>query len=357
MQRSFFLTWTIVPLFLALASRADAQPAKLPADLDLIPRDGYGFISVRVADLWQSEATAVLRDNDSELAPMIQGLPALEKTAGIKLAEVERAILFFPGDSDPVVVVHCTRPIDRDRLLKSKMLNYDVPQKWLNGRPYYVRDSDGSALLFPDDQTVVLATVKTLEAFVKARQKGEAGFLAPALEAAASSQATVAFRLPEKLPAMFQEALDTIRGARSWKIEPLLSVRSVLLTMDLQANARVRLILTFAGPREAVAAETVLRQLHQRAVDNLPDFREGLADSLPGFTPAAGGWPYTKMTFRAVAYLKTVEDGLKKAEIRREETKLELSLRLAKSRGLLETVFVAWTVGPMFLPVEAPEKR
>ena len=51
------MTFLLGAAVLALAptvSRAQA-PAKLPTDLDLVPRDAAGFVHVRAAELWKSE--------------------------------------------------------------------------------------------------------------------------------------------------------------------------------------------------------------------------------------------------------------------------------------------------------------
>jgi hypothetical protein len=350
----------VVLLSIASAAHAGGQPAKLPPDLDLLPREGAGLLSVRVADLWQSEATACLRDKDSPLAPMAVSLPLLEKMVGIKLTDVERATVFFgpglpTGPGQPVVVVRCARPIDRDRLLKSELLAFSVPEQKLNGRPYYVRAEDRSAVFFPDDQTLIWANVPDLEALLKGRKKGEAGPLALALQAAAVNQLTATFELSEEQRSFGQSFLAALPRVPALKLDPVLAVRSFLLTADLHADARFRLALTFAKAEVAADAEKAIRRLREQAVASLPDFRDGLADAVPGTQLDGREWPPTKMVWPVIAYLKTVEDGLKKAEIRREDEKVEMSLRLAKSRGLVEGAMLFTTMGPLFLPLEAHE--
>jgi hypothetical protein len=338
----------VLAALLALTGPAPAggRPAKLPHDLDLLPRDGLGFVSLRVADLWRSEAAALLRDKDGMLGPMVQRLPVLEKLVGIKLAEVERVTLYFPGMS-PVVVIRFGPPVDRDRLLKSGLLDFDVPEEKLDGRPYYVRKQSGHALMFPDDRTLVWAAVQVLEDFRKGRKKGEAGPLAPDLEAAASSQVTVAFQLPHDVRVAGPQLLATVPALQSLKVESLTQAVRIRFTADLRADVRARLALTFDDPKAAAAAEEVIRRVTRRAAEALPDFREGLADTVPGMTPDGADWPFTKLMIRGVKYLKVIEDGLKKAEVRRDEKKVEFSLRLAESRGLAEAFFLSQIVIPM----------
>jgi hypothetical protein len=355
MRSKFFDVGVAASLLLAITApaAADVKLPKLPPDLDLMPRDGLGFISIRVADLWKSEATAFLRDKDTMLGQMAVTLPVAEKMTGIKLTEVDRATLFFGNDNDPVMVVRCSRPIDRTRLCKSEVLGLDVPEKQLDGLPYFVKEPGRAAALFTDDSTLVYGTAQALQAFREARKKSNTGLHDAALQAAVSSQVAVAFQFPPGILPTFGKALQAdIPGARSWDIDPLLAARSILVTMDFQADARARLALAFPNALAAAAAEKIIRRLHKEAVAALPDFREGLADSLPGSTLDGMMWAPTDTLFGAVGYLKTLEDGLKTAEIRRNSTTLFLSLHLGQSRGMGELLTMTMIMGPMFLPMQ-----
>jgi hypothetical protein len=351
----FLLSCLLAGVLLAAAcrpARAGGKPAPLPPDLDLIPREGV-FVSVRVADLWRSDVFAPLRDKTYDLGAFTRTLPLLEQMLGVKLTDVERATLYCGGAS-PVLVVRCYRPIDRDRLRHAEQVKFDGPERKLNGRPYYVRESDWAGLFFPDERTVVYAPVKSLEAFLEARKKAADGFLLPALRAAAGSQVTFAARVPDGFPQMGQSVLAAMPATRSWGLEPLLATRSVLVTADFHADARLRVALTFAGPDPAARAEKVVRGLRRRALTAMPDFREGLADCVPGALPDGqeGGEAMLKVLLRATGYLKTVEDGLRKAEVHRDGARLDFSLRLAKSRGFLETLLLVQVVAPMLEAVE-----
>src|SRR5262249_42805633 len=79
--------------------RDDPKPAAPPPQLDRVPRDCAGFVTVRLADLWKTPVgravrDAVARQKDNPIA-------AFEKTFGLAVNDLERVTLLVPGLTSP----------------------------------------------------------------------------------------------------------------------------------------------------------------------------------------------------------------------------------------------------------------
>jgi prepilin-type processing-associated H-X9-DG protein len=120
-------------LFAAHNPISQAQPAAkpraeadvpLPPELNLIPRDAAAFVSIRVADLWSSDAAKELRDY---LTREPKALDEMAKATGLKISDVERVTLFFPTlpgpdgrrEPAPLTVVTTVKPYDPTRMLRA----------------------------------------------------------------------------------------------------------------------------------------------------------------------------------------------------------------------------------------------
>jgi uncharacterized protein (TIGR03067 family) len=126
------------------------EPAALPPDLNLIPRDAPGFVSFRPADLMASEALKRLQAAfaKQKLAigdQLVNAWPTLIKDAlTIPLEQLERAtFVMLDEDGDDVVVILATKqPYDRKRLLERQdakvlQLQQDNPRYFLiTGKDY-----------------------------------------------------------------------------------------------------------------------------------------------------------------------------------------------------------------------------
>jgi prepilin-type processing-associated H-X9-DG protein len=103
--------------------RAEAN-VPLPPELNFIPRDAAAFVSIRVADLWSSDAAKELRDH---LTQQPKVLEAMEKETGLKMSDVERVTLLFPTlpgpdghrEPAPLTIVTTVKPYDPARMLRA----------------------------------------------------------------------------------------------------------------------------------------------------------------------------------------------------------------------------------------------
>jgi uncharacterized protein (TIGR03067 family) len=113
---------------LMVLKRAGTAPVEsatvpLPADLNLVPRDAVGFVSLRVADFLAGDAAKRLQDSLGKSLPALdellknwQGL--VTNILTIPPSDVERATLVVLDEQDIVLILMTKQPYDRDKLLK-----------------------------------------------------------------------------------------------------------------------------------------------------------------------------------------------------------------------------------------------
>jgi len=93
-----------------------SEPA---SELDLIPRDAGMFVSIRVADLWQTDIAQPLRDLFAKERP--EALAELEKQISLRPEQVERITILFPTvgpEMDaPLILITTIKPYNREKLL------------------------------------------------------------------------------------------------------------------------------------------------------------------------------------------------------------------------------------------------
>src|SRR5205823_2332865 len=166
---------------------------KLPADLDLVPRNAIGFLHVRAADLWRNDVAKDLRYLVDKAGP--ENWKAFEKKSPIDLKTLDRITLIWlsPKMTDPfptadpeamsvLVVVTTSRPFDRLALIQA----LGSKEKVYRDNLYYFNEELWSGLLLVDDRTFLIGSEESLvHLFEMSRQKDRTGPLeAPLVEAA-----------------------------------------------------------------------------------------------------------------------------------------------------------------------------
>ncbi len=107
----------------ACAAPAAAQPAGRPAGVDAVPTTAFGFVTVKVSDLWDAEAMKPVRETLTKGDPPV--VRELEQALGFGPADVERVTAFWPsiplapGADAPFVVVTTRKPYNEARVLKA----------------------------------------------------------------------------------------------------------------------------------------------------------------------------------------------------------------------------------------------
>jgi hypothetical protein len=277
------------------------ETAALAPALRLVPADAAGFLHVRVADLWQSEAVSDLRSILAKAGPL--ALRAFEEKYVPAPSQIESVTLIFltaesvgepifDGLRDrvsPVLVVTTTKPFDRAQLAKA--FGPDAKPARHEGQNYFRVAAGRSAFHFVDERTFVAASVKGLRRWLE-RQAGDGqrGPLHEALrEANGKHTGALGFnpaRLPKEPfgpfappPRSFSEVADAIGGnpaASSAKaanplwgsvVQPLLKARSLTLSIDVDSKLRGTARLDFSNEDDAANGATAVRAGVQAARD------------------------------------------------------------------------------------------
>jgi hypothetical protein len=264
-------TLRLAALALALALApvprlAAADP--LPPDLALVPPDAAGFLSVRVADLWNDGSAATLRKMAKENKELAGGLEEMQKATGLTPADVTRLVLVVPtpGGRGELGVVLTARPYDRAKLLA--LLGPDANEKKAQGRAFHVSEKKNNALYFATEQAFVFGVPERVEAVVAAQAgKRPDGVLADALARSAEKHAIV---VGLDLAALGQELKKGV-GPEAKPFLPLLEARSATFTVDVgKGDVTVTARLPFA-------TEEAARQGEKAAAALLDLTRAGLA--------------------------------------------------------------------------------
>jgi hypothetical protein len=291
--------------------------APLPADLELIRRDGAAFITVRVADLVGQEGIKRLVQA-LEKFPRIANAHAwedsFEKEFGARPLQSERLTIFLPSSkkapeapppnlsSGEIFICTTTEPYDRNKLLA--WMGTNPQEKTYQGKAYYLAAKPKTrALHFLTDRLVVLSeSEEALQAFL-VQPPGEVqwGRLHNSLALAAQRYQCalgVNFQDPSSkmmLSVFMQSFLQGLGPALSSDVKPKLGafadVQTAALLLGLRSGAlsgdkvQLRLRLTYKDAERArlgvnevrdllTKIETPLRQMMQMIVSNPRTFEQ-----------------------------------------------------------------------------------
>jgi Protein of unknown function (DUF1559) len=122
-----FIRWLVAPLLLIVAPvglvAADKQP---PVGFAGVQADGFGIVTVNVAQIWDLPASKPLREALSKLKDPLKS--EFEKFSGLKLEEIERVTLYWPTyfkagvqnrQAEPFKIVVLRKPFERAAMLKA----------------------------------------------------------------------------------------------------------------------------------------------------------------------------------------------------------------------------------------------
>ncbi len=149
--------------FVTVLATSVPATAQVPKELDFFPRDSFGFVTVKVSDVWDSPTLRPVRANFESLPKL------LEPAVGFGEADVERVTLFWPmfwdspaGDV-PFIAVTTRKPYDRAKVEKAlKLVDARLrPARGseatkLPGNPlFYVTDPGGFVIPLGDRTLVI----------------------------------------------------------------------------------------------------------------------------------------------------------------------------------------------------------
>src|SRR5262245_30614272 len=157
----------------------------LPPDLALVPPDAFGFVHVRVADLFNSVVGQKVRQQMAkELAPVNQ---ECKKRLGVTPEEIDRLTLMMrsPKEEYPLVAVATVKPYDRQALLAVALPEHEEHKQ--KGKTYYTSKKAGRAALhFIDDRVFLHGMVEdVVQHLLRAPRANGQSPLTPALKLAA----------------------------------------------------------------------------------------------------------------------------------------------------------------------------
>jgi hypothetical protein len=249
------------------ADGKEDRPA-LPADLDAVPRDATGFVSIRVAELWNSPFMKEARGRLAKRPP--EFLEDLKEQTGLSPEGIERVTIVFLTVDHPteLVVVSTREPYDREKIRRSLS---NAREDSLGDRVYYVGGGGRSALHLLDERTFLYGPTQAVKKFLSQGGGEKPTDLESSLLAATRKPLVVAVngvKVGRELP--------RLSSAAPW-VAPLLQARSATLTCSLGEAIDGEAVLRFADEDRARAGEKAVRAA-------LPEGRRGLKalqDSLP----------------------------------------------------------------------------
>jgi hypothetical protein len=301
---------------LILGSVATVRPAgdeaPLPPDLQRVPGDAVGFLSLRLGELWNQEAAGKLREQLRKEVP--DALDQWRRVVGLPPGDIERWTVVFPylevGPGPyPLFFVETARPYDRAQVLKD--IAPDAQEEKRKGGTLYA-GGEGRAVYFISDRAYVASGAGAVRELLDRPAARADGPLAPALREAAGKHTLVAGLNAEPVVRQFGDNLpaDARQGFQS-----LLKTRLVTLTVDLDDGLRGEARLDFPDETEAKRARTAVLTgvtLGRAAFAQVTkQVGKEATDGTPGLD-------------RFAALLRQVEAGLKETRVRQQDAHVEI---------------------------------
>jgi prepilin-type processing-associated H-X9-DG protein len=284
------------------ASAEDTKPAKdLPPELARVPRNVMMVMSFRTREIWEHDVGKGLRKALKE--ETAEAIKEIDRVIGLSPGDVERVTLALldPGQSPPIVFVTTAKPYDQKKVIKA--LAPEGKTETIHGQKVYV--SREAAVWLMDPKTLVISGQVQMKEVLGKQEKKKPTAIDDALAVATRHTAVLGVNVPElkrNIPGELPRQVDAFK--------PLLEARSLLLTADLdrEAKAKAALKATFPDEKTARAGEKSAAALHKLALGVL----EGGAKQLSKDKEMAG----------LVALLKKLQASLNAAKPKRDGTVL-----------------------------------
>jgi hypothetical protein len=302
-----FAALLLLGLLAAPAARGQT-PARLPADLALLPANTVALASLRPTEL--------LRHPGGDLLKLLAGpdfLAKVEKESllGVPPAEVERVTLVAVQEGKAALVVRTRKPYDRHRLLKA--LGSDLQKKTIRAKTVHIAREGNAVWQAGKDVFVVTIdrNLKGLTALLAEGNQGPTALAAPARLVAAGRHALViALDVAEVVRG--EGASDLLRTAdlsdedrrfarqnkptRDWIVarlpvallpyKPLMLASTATLLVRPGDEIDVEVQLAFAGALTAADGETSLLTARYVGREVLPRLTRRLKERFPAVAAA-----------------------------------------------------------------------
>ncbi len=249
------------------AAEKDEVPTKkaLPADLNLVPRDGFGFLSFRVADIWTNPEITKLRKDLAKSNPDLVREFLAPLSVGVDPSEVERLTFLMPKVpplNDPgaqpafAVFVATTKAYDMKKILQELMP--DGKEEKFKGKVLFT--SSGAAIHPISNRAYLLGPAHVVEEILsQSPPKDGKGTLSEALSLAAEKHYVTGGMSPRQLlKALPPEAAQSEEFET---LKPILEAQSLALAFDAGKELRLFGTLRCSSESEAKDAARGVRGL------------------------------------------------------------------------------------------------
>ncbi|WP_439626637.1 DUF1559 family PulG-like putative transporter [Gemmata sp.] len=310
------------------AAAAQPEPA-LPADLALVPSDAVGFVHVRAADLWKSDALAGFRQTFEKAGP--KALAALDEQFVPKISTFDRMTAFLvPGGGEgppvPFGVLRFSAPFDPAEVVKAYAPGAEKAA--VAGKDVFSAPGAGFDLYFPDRQHVVVGPSGTF-ALLFADRKAKTGPMGYALKLAAAGKPFVAAVNLQAVPLPARMLADLPAEAKA-----LLKAEHVTLSASVGGAITLDLAAGYKTAEDAQDAEKAIKVLAEYARTELAKLKDDLEKRLLGQKGPrpAGALPEALLTVFGLGALNQADEWLANpaAFVKRDGAMLTASLAVPK---------------------------
>jgi hypothetical protein len=322
----------LLGLCVGLAAAPPARAAELPPDLQAVPADALGFVHVRAADVWKSEALKDLRE--TVLKAGAEALQGFDKRFVPHPSTIERlTLVVIPRDEnldrEPafVAILATNKPVDKDEFLKSALPGA-AAKKVANGT-YYVPERGKVAVAFLKDDLLVFGPPDGVAHYLNHKPKAD-GPLAPALRLAAGKRHLVAAFNATLLP---PKALE---GAPP-PVRPLLKAKVATLALDIAPDVKLDVALHFADADQAKEAEGAVKALAALGREKLKEARKEMLAKVLGNGKVAplDELPESAAMLFALGALARLDEFLADPPLKRDGSDLAVSVVMPGGSGAM----------------------
>ena len=329
MKAHFALT-PLIALIFSLPIRAD-DPAPLPADLKAVPTDALGFVHIRVADVWKSEAFKEVRE--TLLRAGTKAIEGFDTRFVPHPSSIDRlTIVFLPQDpelkKEPLfyAILATNKAIEKEDFLKSALPG--AVKKELKFGHYYSDEKSKIGVSFITDQIIAFGPPQALEAYYSQNARAD-GALGSALQMASGRRHIVAAVNTSMIAAK-------LRAEAPPQVTPLLKAKLFTLAVDVAGDAHLDASLTFADEKQTSDAETALKSLAAQGRAGLKKLHMEMLNKVLGDGKIAPlqELPEAAGSLFALGALERIDDFLADPPIKKRDNTLQASLKFSTVSGV-----------------------
>jgi hypothetical protein len=321
---------------LAAEGQTSKPKAETPPGLEMVPADGSGFVTVRVAELFRNRITNEIRERLATDRPNYT--EDVRRATGLDISDIERVTVILPSShqQEPVVVISTIRPLAKDRVLQAMLPQSEV--RMLKDKSVYVGKGERArALHFASGRVLLAAPKMEMVRFLSESRSGREGPLADGLRLASKSHLVVA-GLNLEGP-LFRELGKNLRGEAK-VLEPLFAANPGVLTLVSNGDSRIDLRLTFTDEKAAKEGTSAIRSGIKMAQKYTAEGQKEMGDllkrrNLDNFAR----WYLT----RTIPFLKQLEQEIPNTAVKpRKGNGLDVSLRMKANAADLVSFVGGW---------------